>query len=69
MFVVRSMVFSLDEKKTLSTISTIRLLEKVQAVFAHYQELELVNYLKTMEALLFGLTMKDLSTLALQLAV
>ena len=32
------------------------------------QELELVNYLKTMEARLFGLTMKDLRTLAYQLA-
>lgn len=42
---------------------------KFQAVFTQEQEHELVNYLKTMEARLFGLTMKDLRTLAYQLAV
>lgn len=42
---------------------------KFKNVFTEEQELELVNYLKTMEARLFGLTMKDLRSLAYQLAV
>ncbi|KAK9739010.1 Tc5 transposase DNA-binding domain [Popillia japonica] len=42
---------------------------KFKNVFTEEQELELVSYLKTMEARLFGLTMKDLRSLAYQLAV
>lgn len=42
---------------------------KFKTVFTEEHELELVNYLKTMEARLFGLTMKDLRSLAYQLAV
>lgn len=41
---------------------------KFQCVFSERQEYELVNYLLTMESRLFGLTMKELRSLAFQLA-
>lgn len=42
---------------------------KFRCVFLEEQEIELVNYLKTMEARLFGLTMMDFRRLAYQLAI
>lgn len=41
---------------------------KFQCVFSSEQELELVDYLKTMESRLFGLTMQDFRSVAFQLA-
>ncbi|XP_071056456.1 uncharacterized protein [Onthophagus taurus] len=42
---------------------------KFKNIFTAEQELEIVNYLKSMEARLFGLTIKELRHLAYQLAV